>query len=179
MKYTDNSHFAEKVDLRKSHLPKTQIVKVLDCYHGTGKIWEKVQADQPDKQIDVLGIDVKKESKAALIGDNLKFMRGMDLSRFHVIDIDAYGVPFDQLETVFKSDFTGVVFVTFIQARWGGLNNRLLEENEFTKEMINTSLDIVRTNPLEQVCYYLAKRGVYQIDGYFFPRKAYFAFIIP
>lgn len=99
--FTENSHLPAKVRLRVDFiksLGKTEI-SVLDAFAGEGKVWERIQHMLPDHKITYLGIDKKKYSRPDVImGDNQKVMRGIDLTKFDLIDLDAFGFPWEQLE---------------------------------------------------------------------------------
>lgn len=103
-KLTDNSFLGDKVALRLRHIPIKRILTVLDCYHGIGTIWKNVQEKYSGK-ISIVKIDkIKKDESFQLVGDNIKYLNGMDLSRFDVVDLDAYGIPFEQLKSIFKKN---------------------------------------------------------------------------
>lgn len=75
---TDNSHFEVKVKLREDNLPAGPC-RVLDCYGGTGRIWNTIKQHNPKKKIRVLRIDKKKNRGGVyLVGDNSKFMEALD-----------------------------------------------------------------------------------------------------
>jgi len=95
-----NSYLADKAMLRLRHLPDTDPVVVLDAFGGSGKVWQCVQANT-ERKIIRLAID-EKNIPGTLKGDNRKFLPTLDLTKFHVIDLDAYGVPYEQLEIIFK-----------------------------------------------------------------------------
>src|SRR6516164_5028271 len=98
MKHTDNSYLRDKVDLRIEHLPPGP-VSVLDCYSGKGLIWAAVKRIS-GRSITVLPIDKRAEKlDFHLHGDNIHYLSTLNLSRFNVIDLDAYGVPFEQIQT--------------------------------------------------------------------------------
>ena len=113
---TDNSFLETKVKLRIDNLPAGEC-NVLDCYAGTGLIWRTIK-EKTQRQINVLGMDLKKLQGIYLQGDNLKFLATMDISRFNVIDLDAYRVPYHQLKIIFsrKLHAETIDFVTFIQS---------------------------------------------------------------
>ena len=89
---TDNSFLETKVKLRIDNLPAGEC-RVLDCYTGTGKIWRTIK-QKTKKKIIVLGLELKNQGGVYLQGDNRKFLGSMDLRKFNVIDLDAYGVPY-------------------------------------------------------------------------------------
>jgi hypothetical protein len=85
----------------------------------------------------VLPIDKRKDTRSfRLPGDNLRYLKTLDLTEFNVIDLDAYGTPFDQLQTLFDRGYTGTVFVTFIQGMFGGIPHGLLRAVGFTDAMM-------------------------------------------
>src|SRR5688572_25502525 len=94
-KKTNNSYLADKVALRVAHMPKAGEVRVLDCYAGQGVIWRAVER-LTGREIKVLGIDVNKPDELSgfrMPGDNRAYLEIIDLSRFDVVDLDAYGIP--------------------------------------------------------------------------------------
>lgn len=116
---TDNSFFQEKVNLRLQAISGMESVRVLDCFAGTGKIWKAVKRKSSAK-IFVLGIEKERGKNIdALPGSNLKYLASMNLSRFDVIDLDAYGIPYDQLSLLFRRGYSGRVIVTAIQSGMG------------------------------------------------------------
>jgi len=124
---TDNTLLDAKVMLRIKHLPPGPC-KVLDAYGGHGVVWQEVARQSKRTNIYRVGID--KEKRAGCVrGDNRKWLRGMTLSLFDVIDLNAYGVPFDQVEILFKRKFKGVVFFTFIQCSLGIIPSALIRAN--------------------------------------------------
>jgi len=121
---TDNSLLDAKVSLRIKHLPPGP-VKVLDAFGGHGVVWKEVAAQTKRMDIYRLGID-KEKRPGCIHGDNRKWLKGITLSLFDVIDLDAYGVPFDQVEILFKRKFKGIVFFTFIQSVLGMIPSTLI-----------------------------------------------------
>lgn len=132
---TFNSYLADKVWLRARNIPKGE-VNVLDCFAGKGTIWRAVQL-VTGREINVLPIDTtNSDGFFYLPGDNRSFLSIIDLSRFNVVDLDAYGIPYDQLKILFDRKYKGLVFVTFIQTGWGGMPWGLLTDLGFTRAMI-------------------------------------------
>lgn len=161
---TDNSYFENKVGLRLKHLPDQKDVLVLDCFHGKGLIWNTIK-DRIDKNVSVLGIDKKKQDVkgAYLIGDNCKFLGSIELESFDVIDLDFYGIPYKQLEILFKRKYSGIVFVTFIQSRFGRINKNLLKSLGYTSKMIGKCRSLFNKNGFEKFKQYLALMGIKRI----------------
>ena len=77
---TDNQHLADKVGLRVNHLPAKKTIAVLDCFAGNGRIWRAVKR-RTNKDIRVLAMD-KKDIGFALPGDNLAWLKSIDLGMF-------------------------------------------------------------------------------------------------
>lgn len=132
---TDNSYFDLKVNLRLNSLLlfKKQNIIILDAFAGDGLLWSEIQR-KTSKNIEILRIEKKKNSLGIyLIGDNIKFIRGMDLARFDIIDLDAYGSPYRQLNEIFKQNYKGIIHCTFIQTIMGVLNKKMLIEIGYNK----------------------------------------------
>ena len=75
---TLNSFPLDKINLRIEALNKINkdVVKVLDCFHGYGKIWHEIQK-RTDKKIELFGIEIDKEKKSnfnVVYGDNKKII---------------------------------------------------------------------------------------------------------
>ena len=112
----------------------------------------------------------------ALTGDNLKVMPSIDLKKFDIIDLDAYGIPYAQLQEVFKQEYKGYVIVTAIQSMMGQLPIKMLEEIGYTKSMIKKIPTLFSSNGFEKLKNYLYLHEIKQITGYFIGRKNYFYF---
>jgi len=177
MVQTNNSFLADKVALRAGHLPSGDHLRVLDCYGGEGKIWAAVKR-LTGRRIDVLSIDIKEYESVGfhLPGDNRSYLSSLNLKNFDVIDLDAYGVPFDQLELVFKSKFSGVVFITFIQSVVGVIPYDLLVDVGFSREMIRECKTLFFKSGWKYFLEYLGNRGVKSIWHRSHARKHYLGF---
>lgn len=170
---TRNSHMAMKVALRAAHLPKADPVRVLDCYAGEGVIWKAVEK-KTGRKFEITAIDIEKPKKrrVQLTGDNMKFIPSLDLSKFDVIDLDAYGFPGKQLEAIFEKyrerPFKAEVFVTFIKvgfhAPGAGIPRLVLEACGYSKDMIKKCPTLFMRNALEKVKIFLAENGVSEIN---------------
>ena len=103
--YTENSHLSAKARIRVDYMLSTDKTEwyILDAYAGEGKVWERVKELLPDHKITYLGIDKKKYTRPDVImGENQKIMRGLELEKFDLIDLDAFGFPWEQLEICAK-----------------------------------------------------------------------------
>lgn len=178
VKKTDNSFIEEKAYLRLEslNLIDKQEINVLEAYAGDGVIWNRVQ-ELTDKKINILKIDVKDDKKGVYLkGKNEKFLPLFDFSIYDIIDLDAYGVPYNQLEPVFIKKFKGIVHCTFIQTGMGALTHGLLIKLGYSKSMIKKSPTLFSKNGIEKMKNYLSLNGVTKIRGFFFERKNYFYF---
>lgn len=163
------------MNLRILNLPNKKTVKVLDCYAGEGRIWSCIK-EKTTKEIQVLSIDKTKKQFNQLIGDNLKFLKMLNLNDYDVIDLDAYGIPFKQLEILFDKQYKGVVFITYINSVFGTINKKLLEIIGYPSEMIIKIPTLFYRNPLGKLENYLYIRGIRKMKGYFIGKHNYLTF---
>lgn len=178
-KQTDNSYFEPKVLLRLESLDyvKKNEVNILEAFAGDGKIWNEVQK-RTNKKIHILKIDMKDNKKGVYLkGDNMKFIPLFDFEKYDIIDLDAYGSPYNQLNVCFLKKFKGPIHCTFIQSGMGGLNKKMLIELGYSEEMQKKIKSIFNKNGIEKMKNYLSLHGVKKITGYFYDRKNYFYFV--
>ena len=93
-----------------------------------------------------------------------------------MIDFDSYGVPFKQLEEIFKKEYKGVIVCTFIQTLYGCLPRRMLYKLGYTKQMIDKIPSLFNRKGLDKFINYLYLYDIKQITGYFINQKNYFYF---
>jgi tRNA G26 N,N-dimethylase Trm1 len=172
---TDNSYLSDKIMLRLNNLPFKKNLTVLDCYFGAGEIWNSVKS-KTDISILILGIDIK--SGKNLVGDNKKFLKTMDLSKYDIIDLDAYGVPFEQLDIILNREYTGTLFVTFIQSMYGALNEKLLHAYGYTPAMLSKITSIFVRDGIKKIEHYLYTKGVRKIIYKSKDKKYYITFSV-
>lgn len=162
----DNAYTRDKIDLRINHLPAGAELTVLDCFAGDGIIWRGVER-LSGRAMRVLPIDVRADvsSTFRLDGRNEDFLVSLDLRRFDVIDLDAYGVPYEQLRILFERKYIGTVFVTFIQVAMGKMPFSLLQDIGFSREMIDKSSTLFarRDRAWGYFCEWLALHGVNEL----------------
>ena len=121
--------------MRINHLPKKEIITVLDCYAGKGNIWRYIGTKH---KIDVVSIDVHKKTKGLYLrGDNRKYLKVLQLNNFDIIDLDSYGVPYEQFKILANRSYRGFVFITFIQSVLRTLPKKMLYELGYTKDMLD------------------------------------------
>lgn len=175
-KKTNNSYLGNKIELRSNNLPELPIV--LDCYGGEGLIWKGVE-QKTGKKINRIGIDKNNyEVGFYLPGDNLSYLETINLNKFNIIDLDAYGIPYKQLKILFKRKYKGIVFLTFIQSLYGQLPYGLLKDIGFTEEMITIIPTLFGKNGWNYFIEFLALNGVGSVTHRSYKNKHYVKFII-
>lgn len=162
-----------KIALRKKYTPKGAYV--LDCFAGEGKIWDQVNKET-NLDVKTLMIDEKDYGLVSLKGDNVKFLKTLDLSKFQVIDLDAYGFPYEQLSILFNRDYRGDVFVTAIQTMMGQLPSGMLSELGYNRDMVKKIPTLFAKNGFQKLKNYLSIHGVNTIHYYTYNRKNYLHF---
>jgi len=175
---TDNSYLEDKVQLRLNSLPDKTELNILDAYSGSGKIWQTIK-QRTNKKLNILSIDKEqKQNKFILIGDNIKYLASMDLSKYDIIDLDAYGIPYKQLKIIFNKKYNGIIYVTFIQSIMGRLPNNFLFDLGFTKEMISKCPSLFGKKGFQYFKNWLSVNGVKSIIYRTYGRKYYLCFNI-
>jgi hypothetical protein len=162
---TNNSFLRKKICLRINHLPDKSEINVLDCFHGNGCIWKNIQRNIHDKKINVEGLDIKEYDEFALIGDNLKILPTLDFSRYDIIDVDAYGCPYDQIKIIAgKVTKTTLIFYTFIQTMMGALPFDMLADIGYSNEMVKKTPVLFSKNGHEKFMNWLSTIGVKEVS---------------
>lgn len=177
---TDNdpTGFYMKVNLRLSSISGMQDINILDAFAGKGRVWKEVQKSHPGK-IDVTQIDTRIDKEGAYLkGDNSKFISSIDLHQFDLIDLDAYGIPFKQLELIFKSKFKGIVHCTFIQSGMGMLPKKMLEQVGYSKRMVEKIPTLFSKKGIEILYKYLSINNIERLYLLSLGRKHYLYFKI-
>lgn len=165
-KKTDNSALEEKVVLRLNSLERIEkdTVNVLECFGGEGVIWSEVR-QRTIKKVNSIRIDVRYGlSGFYLRGDNLKYLSTIDLRGFDIIDLDAYGSPFKQLEIIFRRGYRGIIHCTFIQSGMGMLENKLLEAVGYNKSMIRKAPSLFNKSSFGILSEYLYLNGINKVQ---------------
>jgi len=144
-------------------------VTVLDCYHGTGAVWGEVNS-RLETGVGVVPID-KKGGPGVLRGDNRKFIRGLPLSDFDFVDLDAYGNPFDQILDLFERHYCGGVFFTWCKVGPGLYPGvlRAPKIREVDKAFVLRLLSgfLYRVEAQEATVVYKKKTGGFNVYGFF------------
>jgi hypothetical protein len=95
--------------LRRALLQPGKSYRVLDCFSGSEVIWSTLR--QEYEVADYLALDIKAK-RGRLKMDSLRFVREKTESAFDVVDLDAYGAPWDHWEAVLNWHRPLTVFLT-------------------------------------------------------------------
>lgn len=167
-----------KIQLRLRSLPEKQTVRVLDAFGGQGVLWTEVKK-RTDKSIQVLSIDKNDYSTVNLRGDNMKFLKTMNLDTFDIIDLDAYGSPSNQLDILKSRGYKGIVHCTFIQTMFGSINKNILKINGYTPEMIKKCKSLFNKDGIDKILNYIALSfNIERVTIVTYQKKNYFYFEI-
>ena len=91
----------------------------------------------------------------------------VDCNRFDLIDLDAYGVPFEQLERIFREARGEIgVHVTFIQSVFGMLPAGFLARLGYPPPMVRKCPALFTRNGQRKMLNYLALNGVREAKIY-------------
>jgi len=174
---TESSHLGAKIRLRLNNLPENKdTLRVLDVFSANGKIWNEIKR-LSSRDIKVLRMDIRADLEGIyLLGDNMKFLETMDLSAYDIIDVDAYGIPFEQLRVILPKAKGKKIFVTFIQSLLGTCPYDLLNFVGIPHGMIQKCPTLFGKKAWGIFKQYLAQNGVVTINHYAFGRKHYLAF---
>ena len=128
--FTENSHLRTKVRLRLELIDKIgkDKIHVLDAFAGQGLVWKEIQRQRTDLQVTTVGIEKRKYvNPNVIMGDNRKAMKGMDLTVFDIIDLDAFGCPWEQLTIAAERAPNVPVVLTHISVTLGPVPKGLLK----------------------------------------------------
>ena len=123
--YTDNDGLADKVALRVKAIQGLDNVSVLDLFAGDNLIWREIPVAR------YYGIEAEKSKGNNLHIDNRKVIPLLDLSQFNVIDCDAYGMPYEQIQLLFSNPTlqSGTVIIyTCISGVLNRLSVRMIQD---------------------------------------------------
>ena len=163
----DDGMLNVKVTLRLDSLPDKQHIRVLDAFGGEGKLWDTVKRQRPDVEFSILSIDRNQyEKKVQLQGDNIKFLLGLDLRQYDIIDLDAWGSPAKQLELILNRGYKGIVHCTFIQTGYGGLGREMLNVLGYSQSMVKKAQSLFNRHGFKKFQAYLALKGIKEITYY-------------
>lgn len=160
--YTDNDDIAAKVELRRKAIQGLKYVSVLDLFAGDNRIWRQIETDE------YLGIEKEKGKGKNIHADNREVIPGLDLGRFSVIDCDAYGIPYEQIQLLYENGSMKpgtVIIYTCISGVLNRLSVRALRDYGLENEYKRTR---VLYNPYSAEMFHamLYNHGVKEISCY-------------
>lgn len=94
---TDNASVSSKVYLRKEATKHLSELRVLDLFAGENVLWSHFDKAK------YYGVEKVKGKGRNLNCENMRVIASLDLSRFNVIDVDSYGIPFNQICALFAN----------------------------------------------------------------------------
>lgn len=163
----DNSCLALKIKLRTINIPEKPVI--LDCFHGNGVIWDTIKRQYP-KEYKIVGIEKQnRKGLGSIYGDNIKVIPTLDLSKYNVIDMDAYGSPYQQIKAMFKNKTLNpgtIVYYTFIQTAQGTVEKSLLAGIGITSSMYGKNPVLYRGMAQKAFIDYLYHSGVKKVYQY-------------
>ena len=174
---TDNHYLADKVALRIGMIEHLESPRVLDVFGGHGVVWAAVER-LAGKKINRVAVDNRLDLDLPhLHGDNVKVIKGLDLTAFDVVDLDAYGIPAGLIqEVVVSKKFRGVVFVTAIQTMQGQMPKIIAEDLGLPRSISSACPSLVSRRGWEFFKAWLASLGVREITHRSKNRKHYLGF---
>jgi len=161
----DKKWLQKKIFLRLESLPDKKEINILEAFGGDGILWDGVKKLTKSK-LTVLSIDKNKYGRKQLQGDNLKFLSSIDLSKFDIIDLDAWGSPFSQLELLFKKKYSGIVHCTYIKSFFAPTPNIVFSSLNISKQIFSKTRTIFKNQYQELFLGYLFTRNIFKIRGY-------------
>jgi len=177
-KKTDNDNLSKKLAIRMFAIDALKNrgvndIRVLDCFAGDGKLWHLLKKEYGDS-LQHVGIDTKTKHGAKYIGDNRKYLKYLSIDDFDLIDIDAYGVPYEQLRIISKRRYKGIIVGTFIQCLYGGLPYAMLEELGYSRKMVRKITKLFFAGGWKKWSSYLKSIGYDFVHVYHCANKHYF-----
>ena len=159
---TDNTNINKKIQLRKQATSNLKKLHVLDLFAGNNILWSEIKTDS------YFGVDKNKRKGKNLTADNIRIIPSLDLSRFNVIDVDSYGIPFNQIYHIFKNKTLQngtVIIFTCISNKMSSLNKKCLEVFNLNKIYKKTKV-LINAKAHELFYAYLYINGIKYIYKY-------------
>lgn len=159
---TDNANLKNKVLLRELSIRGLEEVKVLDLFAGENKIWSQIKTDR------YYGVEEQKGKGINLFANNLKVIPPLDLSEFNVIDCDSYGIPFEQVEALYRNKTLQkgtVIIYTCISNAISTMNGRCLRKFHLEK-MYKKSKILINKLSINYFFEMLRQKGITHVTEY-------------
>lgn len=100
-KKTDNASYPAKREIRSIALSMHEVSNVLEVFCGAGMMYRDVWFNADS----YTGIDKRKffDERETICGDSQKALRIIDLNKYNIFDIDAYGSPYNELDYIVRN----------------------------------------------------------------------------
>jgi hypothetical protein len=176
---TDNDNVSKKLALRMLAVDVLlargeKEVRVLDCFAGDGTLWRLLKREYGDC-IKHVGIDKGWKRGALYLGDNRRYLRFLPIGDYNVIDLDAYGVPYEQMKIITARRYQGLVVGTFIQSVYGCLPYAMLKDLGYSRRMVRRITKLFFRNGWLKWSAYLRLLGYEEVHAYHCANKHYFS----
>ena len=176
---TDNTCVYDKVYLRKIATNGIDNLRVLDLFAGENVLWSHFITEK------YFGVEKVKGKGKNLNADNERVIASLDLSQFNVIDVDSYGIPFNQICEIFKNPSLKngtVIIYTCITNKMSGLNRQCVEmfgiEKMYKKNKVlfnglarELFYAMLQKYGVKEVFYYRIEKNFSKDYGYFIVDK--------
>jgi hypothetical protein len=175
---TDNDNLSKKLAVRLFALnelgkSENESIQVLDCFAGDGLLWHYLKKEF-GRNIEHVGIDILPKRGSLYLGDNRRYLRRLPIDNYDLIDLDAYGVPYDQMKILVQRNYRGIVVGTFIQSIYGGLPYAMLEEIGYSRRMVRKITKLFFRNGWDKWATFLKTAGYEDVFVYHCANKHYF-----
>jgi hypothetical protein len=136
-------------------------ITVLDCYHGNGCIWNDISARH---KVIVFGIEKEKgKGTGSIYGYAEKVIPSLNLGQFKIIDLDAYGSPYQALKQVFNNKTLKkgtFIFYTHIMTGMGVTHKEVLSYIGITQKMQKHCRTIFKSLSFIAFKEYIRQNGI-------------------
>jgi len=159
---TDNTAINNKIRLRELSIRGLKEIKVLDLFAGENKLWSNIKTNR------YFGVELSKDKGKNLYANNLKVIPSLDLSQFNVIDCDSYGVPYEQVEALYKNKTLQkgtVIIYTCISSPISAINKKCTQDFNLDK-MYKKSKVLINKLSMPLFFEMLRLKGVKKVTEY-------------
>ena len=175
---TDNDNLSKKLAIRLFAIEKlgkseTEPIRVLDCFAGDGLLWHYLKKESK-RCIEHVGIDTLPKRGSFYLGDNRRYLHKLPIDDYDLIDLDAYGVPYDQMKILAKRNYQGIVVGTFIQSVYGGLPYDMLEDVGYSRRMVRKITKLFFSKGWDKWAAFLVTLGHEDVFVFHCNNKHYF-----
>lgn len=156
--------YGGKVALRHAVVESFELprLRVLDAFAGNGRLWRDV-AGRTTTKLEVASIDKRSMNRLNMRADNRRVLAAIDLDYFDVIDLDAWGVPAEQVQTIAQRGYRGPIIWTCIAVVFGLMPAAVTESEGIPSEWRDVSSTLFGEHDAASLadrwCSYLTRLG--------------------